>query len=295
MPIRYASFRLVLALPALFLMNCAGDIKGEPGPPGISLNANKPAYEQLDSDTTQVIIPASDVKPAIVGIAGGTYTNTTNVVCDLATSGRNGLDTGSIQGGKMYYLYAIPAESGDEFDSVASLSDPTVGPNGYDERSYLGAFRVATDETVSEFRHTGHGIIYLGSKKILEDTTVLSSWTILDPNTGSASFGIGDVLPVTAVTAVLNGSASVSANAGPATIGRGDFRVSTDSNATTTFLYGWDAIPDGGSMRVSGTAETPLNDQGKFYIEMGYIDPSETGVTFALYVMGFTENAQLWP
>mgnify|MGYP000951889687 CR=1 FL=1 len=106
-------------------------------------SAKRPNWSRNSSDATQIIVPGSTAAPAAVMIDGELYFNMANETMDINTSGRGGLDTGSVASSTLYYLYAIPATSGRGFDLVCSVTAPTTGPTGFSAWSYLGSF--ATD------------------------------------------------------------------------------------------------------------------------------------------------------
>jgi hypothetical protein len=89
----------------------------------------------------EIIIPIQ--RQALIN--GVMYTTAGNIFCNITTSGRGGLDTGSVAAG-LYALYAIPPTSGTSFDLICSLADPTTaGPTGFANWSYLGSFQVWDD------------------------------------------------------------------------------------------------------------------------------------------------------
>lgn len=114
-------------------------------------SSRKPGfYCHSDVDASIVTIEASASTPASVFIDGKLYVNTSDLVVDLDTAGRNGLDTGTKAADTCYYLYAIPATSGRGFDAVLSATVPATGPTGFSSRSYCGA--AATDASITEFK-----------------------------------------------------------------------------------------------------------------------------------------------
>ena len=98
----------------------------------------KPSFFNGTIGTT-ITCEASASVPACVFIEGKVYVNTSDATCDLSTSGRDGLDTGSIAHTQDYYIYAIPESSGRGFDLVASATDPSTGPTGFSNWSYIGS------------------------------------------------------------------------------------------------------------------------------------------------------------
>jgi len=136
----------------LLLLGCANDIKGEKGDTGaagqdasaaIAVSLRRPDFysKPADANVKELIVPATNAQPSRVAINGTIYSNSANAVLNVDNSVRNGIDAGTVAINSLYYLYAIPAESGTGFDLIASLNDPNSGPVGFaGQATYLGAF-----------------------------------------------------------------------------------------------------------------------------------------------------------
>lgn len=112
--------------------------------------SRKPNYDNDGVDSSTFRIPASATSPACVIIDGTLYVNTSSVTVDLDTSGRNGLDTGAKAANTPYYVYAVPALNGENFDAVISVTAPSTGPTGWTSWSYIGA--ICTKSTAASLQ-----------------------------------------------------------------------------------------------------------------------------------------------
>lgn len=147
----------------------------------------RPSFNWNSSDTSQMLVPASSAKPAIVKIGTTFYTNTSTATLDLDTSGRNGLDTGSKAANTVYYLYAIPPTSGTTFDVVCSVSDPNTGPTGFASWSYLGSFKTVGSSAIPECTYANGIFQYmLEATDITFNSSVNSNKTINSSNVSTS-------------------------------------------------------------------------------------------------------------
>lgn len=121
-------------------------------------SSHKPSFKTNTSDNTQIKVPGSSTSPACVFIDGKLYVNTSDATLDVNTSGRNGLDTGTVASNTPYYLYAIPATSGRTFDLVCSTADPSTGPTGFSSWSYIGAFCTFSGSATLPYFQSSDGI-----------------------------------------------------------------------------------------------------------------------------------------
>lgn len=157
--------------------------------------SRKPGYRYGSSTT--VIVPATATAPACVEIDGKIYANTSNATCAVGTSGRNGVDTGSVAASTLYYFYAIPAVSGRTFDVTMSVTAPTTGPTGFSQASYLGGFPTNGSSQISPFV-ASNGFVQLSwgiSSQTIKNTTPQSfslkcpsaathAWVLIDWSAG---------------------------------------------------------------------------------------------------------------
>lgn len=139
--------------------------------------SHRPGFENDGSDNTQVTVPASSTSPAVVIIGSSLYKNVTDTSADLDTSGRNGLDEGTKAANTPYYLYAIAAVNGENFDLLISDNPPTTGPTGYTSYSYLGSFcTIAGAATIAEFT-SENGFMLFSDEVETETHTGDTNWT----------------------------------------------------------------------------------------------------------------------
>ena len=207
----------LLVLP--FLASCASDLKGEDGDPGDTgpkgadatadalIAFKRPEYRSVvgDAHGTALVVPASESIPARVLINGVRYENTEETIFEIAKSGRNGLDVGSAEGFKVYYLYAIPGTTTGTFQVVGSLRDPETGPSGFEAGwSYLGGF--VTREWSGEVQIIGmtaaKGRVFLNGHPLKVETGKISNvpLKILVPRHATAAYGQLHLSLVTDVT-----------------------------------------------------------------------------------------------
>lgn len=87
-------------------------------------------------------------KATRITVGGQQYTPTSTMTLSTATTGFNGLDTGSIAANTLYYVYVVL--SGGVPGLVMSLASPTTGPTGFTSwqnvgrvRTFLGTINLA--------------------------------------------------------------------------------------------------------------------------------------------------------
>lgn len=114
-----------------------------------NMRVRRKAYYNDTNNSTEVTFPASATKPFYVvtgdsrqvEIPGGykLLYATSDVTCDLSTSGVGGLDTGTVAADTPYYFYAVDDDG--DVGVIASENDPDTGPTGYNygEWMYVGA------------------------------------------------------------------------------------------------------------------------------------------------------------
>jgi hypothetical protein len=89
-----------------------------------------------------------------------------NGVADL------GLDEGSEASSTWYYMYAVPKSGDDSQLSVrASDNDPSVGPTGYTNFKFLGAFRNNSSSDIIKFYQSGNVFEYATTTVPLDFTS----------------------------------------------------------------------------------------------------------------------------
>ncbi|HQK38765.1 MAG TPA: hypothetical protein PLO52_01460 [Flavobacterium alvei] len=128
--------------------------------PLYDLRIKRPSFTRNGTDTQKIVIPASVSNPSRVKIGDKFYVSTTNKILNFLTSGRNGITTGTITLETAYYLYAIPPVSGNDYDIVIDLNDPTIGPTAFtgfdplDGWSYIGSFATNSTTEVPWFTYS---------------------------------------------------------------------------------------------------------------------------------------------
>jgi hypothetical protein len=92
------------------------------------------------SGTTITLATTYQGKTPRVTVGGRQYTFTSTITLNTATTGLNGLDTGTLASNSLYYIYAVRSTSAG-FGLVASLAAPTTGPTGFTGWKEIGRFR----------------------------------------------------------------------------------------------------------------------------------------------------------
>lgn len=130
--------------------------------------------------TTQIDVDASN---AIICASNGycEKTGTVNLTINCATTGANGLDTGSLANNTWYYLYII--SDGATVAGLASTSStsPTL-PSGYVYRYRVGAMRTGGSATFLRIRQNGNEGFYVP----VSGSTLTDFPTAASGSTGSA-------------------------------------------------------------------------------------------------------------
>lgn len=146
--------------------------------PLYDLRIKRPSFKF--QSTTEIVIPATVTSPTRVKILDNFYKSTSNKVLDITDSGRGGLTTGSVAANTVYYLYAIPPVSGDDYDIVIDENDPSVGPtafvgfdplNGY---SYIGSFKTDAGALLVSFTYSNGFFLHSGDMEAItvSDSTI---------------------------------------------------------------------------------------------------------------------------
>lgn len=149
-----------------------------------SLNFPRPSFNWNSADTSQIIIPASAAKPAIVRIGNLFYKNTSDLVLDLDTSGIGGLSVGVKAPDKIYYVYGVRPISGSTWLGVIDPNPPTVGPDSGigvgTNWTYLGSFRTVAASAVNPFTYANGKL----SQARFSGATISISTTATTTSTG---------------------------------------------------------------------------------------------------------------
>lgn len=148
---------------------------------GFKMSLPRPTFRSNSSDSSQVVIPASAAKPAVVRIATTFYTNTADVTLDLDTGGVGGLDTGAKAANTAYYVYAVLPAAGSTFRGVISAAGPATGPTGFTTNwTYLGSFRTVAASAVPHFTYcNGHFASSITVSDFTATSSVITSKTFI--------------------------------------------------------------------------------------------------------------------
>jgi len=117
---------------------------------------------------------------------------------DLTTSGRGGLDTGSVAANKLYHIYLIPDAAGSGLSAVASLSGViSGGPTGFTAWRYLGF--VATDGSTFIYRFQQTGSLFTFTD--IEGIAVRAG-SAVGPDVSEITTDMSDYFPETGAMAI---------------------------------------------------------------------------------------------
>ncbi len=237
---------------------------------------NRNYFYNATNAGTSITFPASTKKPLIL-TTGETrqvtqpkgykaYATTSNVICNLANTGINGIDTGAIASDKVYYFYAVV--NGEEVGIIASLNDPTTGPTGYNYGEWMYQGSASTYSGAANFpmfRFSTGMTVYGQSIKLQAHTgtTTHTAYTFNGLPT-TAHFGYFLI----SVTGVANGGGSIS---GSSTSGQFTMNQQIGSAAANTI---W-----------SGPSLVPLIESKKIYAII-----SNAGITMNIYLLGWLED-----
>lgn len=237
--------------------------------------SNRNPFFNTSNAGTSITFSASTKKPIIL-ITGETrqvtqpkgyqaITTTSNITCNLANTGINGIDTGAIAANKVYYFYAVV--NGAEVGIIASLNDPSTGPTGYNygEWMYQGAASTYSGAANFPMFSSSVGVcIYAHPIKTQNHTgtTTHTAYTFAGlPLT--AKFGYFSIN----VTGVLNATGSLSG--------------SSTSAQYTLFQN----IPVAASKNYCGPSMIPLIEAQKIYAKL-----SNAGVSMDIDFLGWQED-----
>lgn len=230
-----------------------------------NLRVKRPRYYVATSGGATVTVPASSSIPVLFSVNDELLEATSNLTCDLSTSGVGGLDTGSVAANTCYYLYGV--SNAGSAALIASASDPDTGPSGYTAWTYLGA--MPTEEGAATFKNfNACNGTYIADREYESHST----------STGSAASQVFSGLPSTARFAYFQVTYS-GTSVGTAGIISGSNSGSPDPLAqylqvsgTSIHTHGW--VPIWTSQTVyldSGSASNTLDAELVGFME----DPTE--------------------
>ncbi len=237
---------------------------------------NRNYFYNATNASTSIIFPATTKNPLIL-TTGETrqvtqpngykaYSTTSNVTCNLANTGINGIDTGAIAANKVYYFYAVV--NGEEVGIIASLNDPLTGPTGYNYGEWLYQGAASTNSGAAKFPMvmSSRGRLIYGndiSNISHTGTTTHTGFTFVDLPT-TAKFGFFR-LNITGTVAGTTAAVTGSSNSGDTTAVQ-TLQVSGIANRLGPFLI-------------------PLIEPQKIYVKN-----SATTVTAAVFLQGWLED-----
>jgi hypothetical protein len=106
-----------------------------------TVKLQRPAFRRKPGFNQTVVVPATPAQPGRVAFGSEVRSFTQDLEVNLTVSGLGGLDTGAVQGSKLYYVYLVSGVQPSSVAGVASLNSPAIGPVGFGTQwSYLGSF-----------------------------------------------------------------------------------------------------------------------------------------------------------
>ena len=232
-----------------------------------SIRLPRPSFKSIVADSSQLIIPASSAKPAIVKIGSAFYTNVTDYTLDLDTGGVGGLDTGAKAANTAYYVYAVLPASGTTFRACVSAADPNTGPTGFSTNwTYLGSFRTVASSVVPNFSYCNGRFNF---------SNVVSEFTAGESTPTSKTF-VGSAVASTVYFLVQWSTVNASGddcNAGPASTNLRAVSNAGASASVTQFVF----------------VDIPLLTANTVYTEC-----TSSSDSVAFKVVGWNENPSEW-
>jgi hypothetical protein len=198
----------------------------------------------------------------------------TNQTINCATTGANGLDTGSLGDSHIYAVYVISGTSGTAGLASLSYSSPTM-PSGYTVRRYVGSFATTAAGAIMSFIQQASGNV----RTYIYDTTNTNT-RVLNAGTATSFTGVSctAVIPPTSQQALLSLSFIGNARADELTL-----RPTSSSSTTPTTVYNTSGIS--GSDPFIILATQCLNSSQSFDYECSSSSDSAT-----IYVAGYIDS-----
>ena len=220
----------------------------------------------IASTTTITMQPTYQGKAVRVTIGGAQFTTSTAITLNLATTGFNGLASGTLVANQLFFIYAV--QQANVLGLVASTSGPSTGPTGFTAWKEVGRFRTlfatatvaqVVSRNTSQTRDVDYTPIYGGvtvsqsalSARIVRDKVHISGRFSLSSSLGSlASVSIPSLLTTRpgalggngffAGKWVRNNGSAGSIKQGVVSLFPGDisfaFSIDDTSNATNPFV-----------------------------------------------------------
>lgn len=144
------------------------------------------------ASTTTVTMAASYLgRPTRITIGGQQFQYSSLTTLNFASTGLNGLDTGSIAAGTLYYIYAV--RSAGVHGLVASVNAPGTGPSGFTAWKLVAHCRTASTAAtlyaITNASGGSYGVDRFQKKVLTSNITsdgAISEWTFSNLVVGKA-------------------------------------------------------------------------------------------------------------
>ena len=137
------------------------------------------------SSTTITMAPTYLGQATRIQVGGQSYTTSSTITLNTATTGFNGLDTGSLASNQLYYIYAVVSSG--LLGLVASTAAPGTGPTGFLAWKEVGRFRT----------FLGSAAIAVVINRILGNNRAASKIQLFSDTTGWTASNFGTVTALT--------------------------------------------------------------------------------------------------
>lgn len=129
------------------------------------------------ASTTTITMASSYLgRPTRITIGGQQFKYSSLTTLNLAATGFNGLDTGTLASNQLMYIYAV--QSSGTPGLVASLAAPTVGPTGFTRWKEVGRCRTfSASATLGSIVNKIGGTSQYSAKGVWETCVVTGGWT----------------------------------------------------------------------------------------------------------------------
>ena len=202
-------------------------------------------------------VDASTSKPVTVLLGSKLFNLTSDLRCNLNNTGASGLDAGSLAANTPYYMYIVDNSGTPAL--IASVRDPSNGPKGFKDRTYIGAVAMSESAaTVQPFRASNG--TYLADHMIEDSgstgTAVVLKTFLSMPTTVSSAYFY--------VTATGNGG-STGRVMSRGTSTEYAIKCTNEVTGNTSGVYGWVPILTEKTVYLRGTnagITTAANFQG---------------------------------
>lgn len=199
----------------------------------------------------------------------------TNQTINCATTGANGLDTGSLGDSHIYAVYVISGTSGTAGLASLSYSSPTM-PSGYTIRRYVGSFATTSAGAIMSFIQQASGNL----RPYIYDTTNTNT-RVLNAGTSASFAGVScsAVVPPSAQQVFLNLSCIFTTRSDMITL-----RPTGSTSTTPTTVYNTAAVSGSDPFIIQATQ--CLNSSQSF----DYMVTNASDDTATIYVAGYLDT-----